>query len=100
MTRTCTACGGKGWVTEMIPGIETGNDVPQDLKCQECNGRGQVELCACGGVFHFDEYCAAYVCQACGNHQGLDRCYCGWSVCGGDGRRELIEMGETIDPED
>jgi len=36
----------------------------------------------------------------CDNHQNLARCFCGWSESGGDGRQELIEMGETIEPED
>jgi hypothetical protein len=29
----------------------------------------------------------------------LDRCYCGWSVSGGNGREELEEMGEVIEPD-
>jgi hypothetical protein len=39
------------------------------------------------------------VCSKCGNHVGLARCFCGWAADGGDGRRQLEEMGETIDPE-
>jgi len=31
--------------------------------------------------------------------QTLARCYCGWASSGGDGRKELLEMGETIDPD-
>ena len=54
----------------------------------------------CEHEYHFDRYCAARVCVICGDHKGLARCYCGWSRSGGDGRRELIEMGETIEPED
>jgi hypothetical protein len=45
-------------------------------------------------------YCGAWVCNACGNHQGLYRCYCGWSASGGDGYRELIDEGETIEPDE
>ena len=58
--------------------------------------------------FAFNDYCGAHVCADCGLHahigedgvivQRLARCYCGWSetsLCGG--RRELIEMGETIE---
>lgn len=55
-----------------------------------------------GGHRHeylFSRYCGARVC-GCGDHKGLARCFCGWSASGGDGRRELIEMGETIEPED
>jgi hypothetical protein len=56
--------------------------------------------CGCGGEFQFDRGCGVRVCDDCGNHHGLARCYCGWSASGGDGRAELTEMGETIEPED
>ena len=36
-----------------------------------------------------DGYYGAYVCDECGAHRGLERCYCGWSV--------TEEMGETIE---
>lgn len=55
---------------------------------------------ACGSECTFSKYCAAFVCNSCLNHVGLARCYCGWSESGGNGRQELIEMGETIEPED
>jgi hypothetical protein len=47
--------------------------------------------------FHFSRYCGAKVCADCGEHKGLARCYCGWSASGGDGYRELVEMGERIE---
>jgi len=53
--------------------------------------------CGCGGEYEFSRYCGAWVCWKCDDHRGLDRCYCGWSRGGGDGRQELIEMGETIE---
>jgi hypothetical protein len=59
-------------------------------KCEKC-GSDSVE---------FSRYCGADVCNDCNHHQGMARCYCGWAVSGGDGRRELVEMGETIEPED
>ena len=59
-----------------------------------------MEICGCGGTYHFRAYCGVRVCAACKRHEGLDRCYCGWSASGGDGRRELEEMGETIEPDD
>jgi hypothetical protein len=61
-----------------------------------------VELaeCKCGGTYEYDRYCGAYVCLKCGNHLGLGRCYCGWSADGGDGRQQLVEMGETIEEEE
>lgn len=59
-----------------------------------------MEKCKCGGEYERQDYCGARVCVECGNHRGLARCYCGWAEGGGDGRQELIEMGETIDPEE
>ncbi len=56
--------------------------------------------CQCGAEFEFNRYCGAHVCPSCSNHKGFDRCFCGWSISGRDGRQELIEMGETIEPED
>jgi len=44
-----------------------------------------------------NRYCGAYICTKCDHHKGLARCYCGWSISGNDGRRELIDMGERID---
>ncbi len=42
--------------------------------------------------------CGAYVCQNCGMHLGLVRCYCGWSLTRpGQGADELREMGEVIE---
>jgi hypothetical protein len=43
-------------------------------------------------------YCGVLVCDACDQHKGLVRCYCGWAESGGDGYAELEEMGETIEP--
>jgi hypothetical protein len=49
--------------------------------------------------YEFQRYCGARVCSVCEDHKGLARCFCGWAESGGDGRRELEEMGETIDEE-
>ena len=40
--------------------------------------------------------CGVKICWKCGNHEGLARCFCGWSASGGDGARELEAMGETL----
>lgn len=53
----------------------------------------------CNGTAYLSGYCGAYVCSSCSSHVGLSRCYCGWSADGGDGRRQLEDCGETIDPE-
>ena len=47
--------------------------------------------------YHLSHYCGVDVCLECRHHKGLARCFCGWSTSGGDGRQELIDMGETID---
>lgn len=54
----------------------------------------------CGGFYFWVNGCGAKVCDLCGDHKGLARCWCGWSLSGGDGRVELEEMGEVIDAED
>lgn len=54
----------------------------------------------CGETAFLSGGCGAYVCGACGWHNGLARCFCGWAASGGDGYRELQDMGETIEPED
>lgn len=56
--------------------------------------------CHCGGEFEFNRHCGADLCVECDNHKGMARCFCGWSLSGGDGRAELEEMGEVIEPED
>jgi len=60
------------------------------------------ECCpTCGNdVYYHSSYCGVKVCDDCGYHEGLARCYCGWSISGEDGREELMEMGECLDPED
>ena len=54
----------------------------------------------CSHSYTFNRYCGATICLRCDDHKGLARCFCGWSRSGRDGRAELVEMGETIDPED
>lgn len=51
----------------------------------------------CKGTARMDSHCGAYVCDTCGEHVGLVRCYCGWSAAGGDGRAELLEAGEVLE---
>ena len=53
----------------------------------------------CDGRYTFCHGCGAYVCDECDDHKGLCRCYCGWAKSGRNGLRELIEIGETIDPD-
>ena len=57
------------------------------------------DLEKCQHEYHLVRYCGADVCDHCGEHKGMDRCFCGWSRYGGDGRAELEEMGEQIDEE-
>lgn len=57
------------------------------------------QKCPCGGDFIWVNQCGAAVCDCCGAHHRLARCFCGWSKDGGNGRKQLEEMGETIDPE-
>jgi hypothetical protein len=48
----------------------------------------------------FSRSCGCKVCVICDHHKGLARCFCGWAADGGDGYQQLLEMGETIEPED
>ena len=50
--------------------------------------------------YAMSRYCGVRVCDDCDEDLGLERCYCGWARSGGDGRAELVEMGETIDEEE
>jgi len=47
--------------------------------------------------YHMARTCGVEVCFDCRDHKGLDRCFCGWARSGGDGYRELVEMGERIE---
>ncbi len=59
------------------------------MKCEVCDEELPGEV---------DRRCGVRVCS-CGHHQGLVRCFCGWAVDGGDGRAQLVEMGEVVDEE-
>lgn len=77
----------------------------EHFRCRNCGWEDRVELpkvceeCGSEAAF-FNPYCGADICTKCGNHNGLARCFCGWSASGGDGYRELREMGEVIELED
>lgn len=75
---------------EIIPEELEDDPKPTPIDNQVC------ELCQ--AIVWFSAHCGAWVCE-CGHHNGLARCYCGWSKSGGNGRRELADMGEKIDPE-
>jgi len=51
----------------------------------------------CDGQYWWSRGCGAAVCDACDDHAGLCRCFCGWSASGGNGYRELVQMGEQIE---
>ena len=38
----------------------------------------------CKGEYDFNTYCGAQVCNTCGDHKGLARCFCGWGIRGDD----------------
>ena len=81
--------------TEYIEMLERTNQV-QDLPHQH-------------GKWVLSESCGAWICSGlCGAHftyQGKDkepgpmlaRCYCGWAADGGNGRQQLVEMGENVE---
>ena len=59
----------------------------------------ETKKCQCGGEYYSSRGCGVLVCEKCGDHKGLARCYCGWAADGGNGRHRLQEMGEQIDEE-
>lgn len=61
--------------------------------------------------FQASPSCGAWLCGLCDHHahidrqtgqivQNLARCWCGWAESGGNGREELEEMGEIIEPDE
>lgn len=38
----------------------------------------------CKHEYEFSKYCGADVCQKCGDHKDLARCYCGWNLQPGE----------------
>jgi hypothetical protein len=46
------------------------------------------EQCA-EGHYEFSRYCGAYVCDRCGDHLGLAKCYCGFGIKSAYDRAEL-----------
>ena len=57
-------------------------------------------MTTCKHEYIFSDYCGAKVCYGCDDHEGLARCYCGWANDKGNGREQLIEMGETIEEDE
>lgn len=59
------------------------------------------DTCLCGCKdWTLSRSCGVWTCDNCGYHSGLVRCYCGWALDGGDGYEQLIEAGETIEPDE
>jgi hypothetical protein len=68
----------------------------------------EVEAEKCTHSWERVDSCGAYVCSHCTQHASVNRetqeviqtfvrCYCGWAQDGGDGRQQLIEMGENLE---
>lgn len=51
----------------------------------------------CNAPAYFSRGCGVFVCDKCGEHEGLVRCFCGWAASGGNGRQELRGMGENVE---
>jgi len=61
----------------------------------------KTKKCKCGGTMTLSRTCGVLVCDTCDEHDGLERCFCGWSrTSPGNGRQELEQMGEVIDEEE
>jgi len=73
------------------------SDGPDGPQCYGCGWTPPAPCEACGGPMATDNGCGVAVCDKCDNHKGLARCFCGWSASGGNGLRELQDMGENCD---
>ena len=60
------------------------------LKMPEIEG-SKCEKCG-KGTYRFNNYCGAYVCDGCGDHFGLARCFCGWTDGGEVITEQELEM--------
>jgi len=47
----------------------------------------------CNHDYEFSTFCGAHVCEKCGDHRGLARCYCGWGL--EPGERLPDDIGEA-----
>ena len=79
---------------ELIEGEE-----PEGFMCEKCYSNGSFEV---------SKDCGVWKCKDCGAHAKYDgaeqepgpmlaRCFCGWAADGGNGRQQLVEMGENVE---
>lgn len=63
--------------------------LPDILK--EAEGMIEGRLCdSCKtGTYFFNSYCGAFVCNKCGSHHNLAKCFCGWNV---KSKEDIIEL--------
>jgi hypothetical protein len=106
---------GKAVVIEVLGGVADVTTCPEDITVIiidhdnlddddkiEVKHVSQITKTRCSNNEHnyeWNQFCGAEVCSDCGDHKNLTRCFCGWSFDGGDGRRQLEELGETIESE-
>ncbi len=45
----------------------------------------------CGGEYKFSQYCGVDVCERCGYHKNLARCFCGWNLRPGERLEDDID---------
>jgi translation initiation factor 2 beta subunit (eIF-2beta)/eIF-5 len=86
-----------GWLTLTAGYEEIVQSVLEYLEVEECAHN-----------WHRNDSCGAYVCTSCFQHANVNRetqeviqtfvrCICGWAQDGGNGRQQLIEMGENLE---
>lgn len=49
------------------------------------------DKCGCGGTYVFNTFCGVEVCDRCGDHKSLARCFCGWNLKQGEVLEDDIE---------
>lgn len=76
---------------ESVDTISGGRDRSRPLDAED--------IMACLHSYTFSAYCGVEVCDKCGDHKGLARCYCGWNLAAGerleDDTGDAVFDGET-----
>lgn len=82
------------------------NELDSDLDASDMFGQGETEVHTCPdcrGEMEMSPSCGVFVCVDCDRHEGLARCFCGWSggtLDLGDGEIDMLEEDFDWVPEE
>ena len=89
ISKNCAVCLQKFYVPD---GATTADERTLCLECRDAVNK------PCEHDYHWSRYCGAQVCNKCGDHEGLARCYCGFGLQPGERLEDDIGEG-TFDGE-